>query len=95
VTVSRRDAERRQHGEHLLEPLALPGEGRVLGFVRGREVGVDGIDRQELTSGDFGKGAFEIVVAESKTVHPRVDLEVAVKRPGSDPTGSDPGLTRV
>src|SRR4029077_13073168 len=77
MSVLRRDPERRERGEDLLEPLALLSEGRVLGLVRGREVGIHGVDREVFAFCDLGQRPRDVVVAKSETVHPGIDLQMA------------------
>src|SRR4029078_3611659 len=79
VAVLRGDADRGQLRQHLFEPFALLAEGRVLGVVGGGEMRVDGLDREVLTLCDRRQGPREVVVAETETVHPGVDLQMAAE----------------
>ena len=86
-------AELPHGGPHCLEAPALPLEEGMIGTLRRREVGVDGIDpeRSGVAHPERGQGPPQVVVAEAEPVHSRVDLDVhpeaasARRRRGAEP----------
>ena len=71
-----RDTQLLQPRARFVEPRTLFEKGRMLGIVRGREVRVDGVERQLAAVGELRDRPLDVVVTKTEAVHPGIDLQV-------------------